>query len=59
VFIEGQDAPDAITSLAMDGNAVWASAGPHAIKYMRGKEVRFVCMLVYAIYDYACLRSRD
>ncbi|KAF8643908.1 hypothetical protein AX16_008924 [Volvariella volvacea WC 439] len=23
----------------MDGDAVWASAGPHAIKYIRGKEV--------------------
>ncbi|KAI0333500.1 Utp21-domain-containing protein [Cubamyces sp. BRFM 1775] len=35
----GPDAPMPITSLAMDGNAVWASSGPYVIKYLRGKEV--------------------
>ncbi|KAI0707610.1 Utp21-domain-containing protein [Earliella scabrosa] len=35
----GPDAPAPITSMAMDGNAVWVSAGPYAIKYHRGKEV--------------------
>nr|GAT60083.1 predicted protein [Mycena chlorophos] len=35
----GPDAPDRISSLAMDGDAVWAAAGPHVIKYIRGKEV--------------------
>ncbi|KAI9057911.1 Utp21-domain-containing protein [Trametes sanguinea] len=35
----GPDAPMPIASLAMDGNAVWASSGPYVIKYLRGKEV--------------------
>lgn len=35
----GPDAPAPIASMAMDGNAVWVSAGPHLIKYLRGKEV--------------------
>ncbi|KIL69996.1 hypothetical protein M378DRAFT_184349 [Amanita muscaria Koide BX008] len=35
----GTDAPDPISSLAMDGDAIWAAAGPHALKYLRGKEV--------------------
>ncbi|PFH51760.1 hypothetical protein AMATHDRAFT_141834 [Amanita thiersii Skay4041] len=35
----GPDAPELITYLVMDGNAVWATSGPHAIKYIRGKEV--------------------
>ncbi|KAF9014099.1 Utp21-domain-containing protein [Cyathus striatus] len=35
----GPDAPAQISSLTMDGDAVWASAGPHTIKYLRGKEV--------------------
>ncbi|OBZ69349.1 U3 small nucleolar RNA-associated protein 21 [Grifola frondosa] len=33
------DAPELIHCMAMDGNAVWVSSGPHAIKYLRGKEV--------------------
>lgn len=36
----GPDAPEHISSLAMDGDAVWAASGPHVIKYLRGKEVR-------------------
>ncbi|KAJ6502384.1 Utp21 specific WD40 associated putative domain-containing protein [Mycena sanguinolenta] len=35
----GPDAPEQITCLAMDDDAIWASAGPHVIKYLRGKEV--------------------
>jgi hypothetical protein len=35
----GPDAPRQISSLAMDGDAVWAASGPHVIKYHRGKEV--------------------
>ncbi|KAF7294751.1 WD-REPEATS-REGION domain-containing protein [Mycena indigotica] len=35
----GPDAPDKISCLAMDGDAVWIASGPHAIKYLRGKEV--------------------
>ncbi|OJT09103.1 U3 small nucleolar RNA-associated protein 21 -like protein [Trametes pubescens] len=35
----GPDAPMPITSMAMDGNAVWISSGPYVIKYLRGKEV--------------------
>ncbi|KAG6885879.1 hypothetical protein C0993_008398 [Termitomyces sp. T159_Od127] len=38
----GPDAPEQISSLAMDGDAVWAAAGPHALKYIRGKEVQRV-----------------
>ncbi|KAH9857144.1 Utp21-domain-containing protein [Lenzites betulinus] len=35
----GPDAPMPIASMAMDGDAVWISSGPYAIKYLRGKEV--------------------
>ncbi|KAJ7343314.1 Utp21 specific WD40 associated putative domain-containing protein [Mycena albidolilacea] len=35
----GPDAPEQISSLAMDGDAVWAASGTHVIKYLRGKEV--------------------
>lgn len=35
----GPDAPEQISSLAMDGDAVWVASGPHVIKYIRGKEV--------------------
>lgn len=31
----------------MDGDAVWAAAGPNALKYIRGKEVPFVRVLMY------------
>jgi hypothetical protein len=36
---KGPDAPEQISCLAMDGDAVWAAAGPHVLKYLRGKEV--------------------
>ncbi|KAF8969650.1 Utp21-domain-containing protein [Flammula alnicola] len=35
----GPDAPEHISSMAMDGNAVWVSSGIYAVKYIRGKEV--------------------
>ncbi|KAF8163624.1 Utp21-domain-containing protein [Crassisporium funariophilum] len=35
----GPDAPEHISSMAMDGDAVWIAAGVHAIRYIRGKEV--------------------
>ncbi|KAF9447264.1 Utp21-domain-containing protein [Macrolepiota fuliginosa MF-IS2] len=35
----GPDAPEQITSLALDGDAVWAASGPHAVKYLRGKPI--------------------
>ncbi|KAI5899586.1 Utp21-domain-containing protein [Schizophyllum commune H4-8] len=35
----GTPAPQPIAALAMDGDAVWAAAGAHLIKYLRGKEV--------------------
>lgn len=39
VLMAGPDAQDRINSMTMDGDAVWVSAGPNAIKYLRGKEV--------------------
>ncbi|KAH9484417.1 U3 small nucleolar RNA-associated protein 21-like protein [Psilocybe cubensis] len=35
----GPDAPEYISCMAMDGDAVWVASGPYAIKYIRGKEV--------------------
>ncbi|KIY43473.1 Utp21-domain-containing protein [Fistulina hepatica ATCC 64428] len=35
----GTEAPEPISCLAMDGDAVWASSGLHVLKYIRGKEV--------------------
>ena len=35
----GPDLPEQISSMLMDGDAVWASSGPHVIKYLRGREV--------------------
>ncbi|KAI0320117.1 Utp21-domain-containing protein [Amylostereum chailletii] len=35
----GPEAPSSISDLTMDGDAVWAAAGPHVLKYIRGKEV--------------------
>jgi len=36
----GPDAPDQISSMAMDGDAVWIAVSNFLIKYIRGKEVR-------------------
>jgi len=38
---EGPDVDEPITSLAMDGDAVWASHGSSLSKYIRGKKVRY------------------
>jgi hypothetical protein len=35
----GPDAPEHISSMVMDGNAVWVASSIYAIKYIRGKEV--------------------
>ncbi|PPQ97575.1 hypothetical protein CVT26_002362 [Gymnopilus dilepis] len=35
----GPDAPDYISSMAMDGDAVWVASASFVIKYLRGKEV--------------------
>ncbi|KIM87254.1 hypothetical protein PILCRDRAFT_96034 [Piloderma croceum F 1598] len=35
----GPDASDPISSMAMEGDAVWAASGSNIIKYHRGKEV--------------------
>ncbi|KAH7889440.1 Utp21 specific WD40 associated putative domain-containing protein [Phlebopus sp. FC_14] len=35
----GPEAADPISSLTMEGDAVWAASGTHVIKYLRGKEV--------------------
>ncbi|KAI9466162.1 Utp21-domain-containing protein [Lactarius psammicola] len=35
----GSETQDPITGMAFDGDFVWASSGPHVLKYSRGKEV--------------------
>ncbi|TFK55069.1 Utp21-domain-containing protein [Heliocybe sulcata] len=35
----GPEAPHSISSMVMDGDAVWTACGPYIIKYLRGKEV--------------------
>lgn len=40
LLFAGPEAPSAITSMAMDGDAVWITSGPHAIKHLRGKECK-------------------
>ncbi|KAF8809021.1 Utp21-domain-containing protein [Phlegmacium glaucopus] len=35
----GPDAPAHISSMAMDGDAVWIASGMYVIRYLRGKEV--------------------
>jgi len=39
VYVLGPDAPEHISGMAMDGNAIWVSSGIYSIKYIRGKEV--------------------
>ena len=39
MVVVGQDAPDPISCMAMEGDAVWTASGSCAIKYLRGKEV--------------------
>lgn len=43
----GPNVTDPIACLAMSGDAVWASSGSHAIKYLRGKEVS-------ALFQFRC-----
>lgn len=35
----GPDSPTHISSMTMDGDAVWIASGIYAIRYLRGKEV--------------------
>ncbi|KAH9063481.1 Utp21-domain-containing protein [Lactarius vividus] len=35
----GSETQDPITGMELDGDFVWASSGPHVLKYSRGKEV--------------------
>lgn len=35
----GSETQDSITGLAFDSDFIWASTGPHVLKYIRGKEV--------------------
>lgn len=44
-FLVGSEAQDSITGLAFDGDFIWASTGPHVLKYIRGKEVCVFCPL--------------
>ena len=38
-IMSGSEAPGPISSMAMDGDAVWVASGSYAIQYLRGKEV--------------------
>lgn len=44
----GSEAQGSITGLAFDGDFIWASTGPHALKYIRGKEVCVVWAIFYS-----------
>ena len=44
---KGPDASEPITSMAMEGKAVWVAAGSDVIKYLRGKEVRASLLLSF------------
>lgn len=41
----GPDTAEPISAMAMDGDAVWAAAGPRVLKYVRGKEVDLSLLL--------------
>ncbi|KDR73654.1 hypothetical protein GALMADRAFT_100477 [Galerina marginata CBS 339.88] len=41
----GPDAPEHISSMAMDGDAIWVASGIHLIKYLRGKEACHISRL--------------
>jgi hypothetical protein len=47
----GSETQDPITGMAFDGDFVWASCGPHALKYNRGKEVCAVMSTKRAPYS--------
>jgi U3 small nucleolar RNA-associated protein 21 len=40
LLLVGPETPHEISFMAMDGDAIWIASGPHAIKYIRGKEVQ-------------------
>lgn len=44
-LLVGQELDEPITSMAMDGNHVWVSAGPNIIQFLRGKEVCYSILL--------------
>ncbi|KAJ3972683.1 Utp21 specific WD40 associated putative domain-containing protein, partial [Lentinula raphanica] len=39
LLFAGPEVEDQISSMVMDGDAVWIASGPNVIKYIRGKEV--------------------
>ncbi|TFK30167.1 Utp21-domain-containing protein [Coprinopsis marcescibilis] len=39
LLFAGPNAPEQISCMAMDGNAVWIASGPLLFKYIRGKEI--------------------
>jgi len=47
----GPDAPEYISWMAMDGDAVWAASGIYAIRYSRGKEVRELSLYLSERFD--------
>ena len=47
---KGPDAPTHISSMTMDGDAVWIASGIHAIRYLRGKEVSFFFYFVHDLF---------
>ncbi len=47
----GPDCPEHISSMAMDGDAVWAASGIYAIRYFRGKEVRELSLYLSERFD--------
>jgi len=48
----GPDTSDPISSMAMEGDAVWAASGSNIIKYHRGKEVRLLRFFVSKIIQF-------
>ena len=52
----GPDCLEPITCLAMDGDAIWASAGTSIRKYLRGKEVSI--FFIFFIYGLNCVFDR-
>jgi len=59
--ILGPETPDQISSMAMDGDAVWVASGSHAIRYLRGKEVQspaFSPVMFLMFFFFGSLASR-
>lgn len=55
----GPDASEPITSVAMDGKAVWAAAGTHVIKYLRGKEVCMRLSFAFELRSFVVGRTHN